>query len=169
MHRCRDGGNAIVEFVWLAVLLLVPLTYVVLAVFRVQATAFGASTAARAAARAYVAAPSGTSSDERLARALSAAALALRDHPTLNATLEDDALVFHDAIDVGLAVDAPEGLIVPVLRGVDSLGLREVAQRAAEAAERKREQAEQSHAAARGALEAAQAALESLDRQSPGA
>src|SRR5581483_4487183 len=67
-----------------------------------------------------------------------AAALALREHPALNATLEDDALLLHDAIDVGLAVDAPEGLIVPVLRGVDRLGLREVAQRAAEAAERAR-------------------------------
>jgi pyruvate dehydrogenase E2 component (dihydrolipoamide acetyltransferase) len=70
--------------------------------------------------------------------AVRATALALREHPALNATLENDALLLHDAIDVGLAVDAPEGLIVPVLRGVDRLGLREVAQRAVEAAERAR-------------------------------
>ncbi len=67
-----------------------------------------------------------------------AAALALREHPTLNATLEDDALILHDRIDVGLAVDAPEGLIVPVLRGVDGLSLRELVGRAAAAAEQAR-------------------------------
>jgi pyruvate dehydrogenase E2 component (dihydrolipoamide acetyltransferase) len=69
---------------------------------------------------------------------LRAAALALREHPDLNATLEDDGLVFHEAIDIGLAVDAPEGLIVPVLRGVDRLSLREVARASADAAERAR-------------------------------
>ena len=82
-HRRRagrdDAGNAMVEFVWLAVLLLVPLTYVVVAVFRVQATAFGVSSAARAAARAYVAAPDGATQGERAARARAAAALALAD------------------------------------------------------------------------------------------
>lgn len=69
---------------------------------------------------------------------LRAAALALREHPDLNATLEDDGLVLHDAIDIGLAVDAPEGLIVPVLRGVDRLSLREVARASADLAERAR-------------------------------
>jgi pyruvate dehydrogenase E2 component (dihydrolipoamide acetyltransferase) len=67
-----------------------------------------------------------------------AAALALREHPALNATLENDALVQHATIDIGLAVDAPEGLIVPVLRGADQLGLRELAQHAATAAEQAR-------------------------------
>jgi pyruvate dehydrogenase E2 component (dihydrolipoamide acetyltransferase) len=67
-----------------------------------------------------------------------AAALALREHPALNATLVDDALVAHATIDVGLAVDAPEGLIVPVLRGADGLGLRELAQRTAATAEQAR-------------------------------
>jgi pyruvate dehydrogenase E2 component (dihydrolipoamide acetyltransferase) len=67
-----------------------------------------------------------------------AAALALREHPALNATLEDDALIAHDTIDVGLAVDAPEGLIVPVLRGADRLSLRDLAQRAAAVAEQAR-------------------------------
>jgi pyruvate/2-oxoglutarate dehydrogenase complex dihydrolipoamide acyltransferase (E2) component len=67
-----------------------------------------------------------------------AAALALREHPALNATLEDDALVAHATIDVGLAVDAPEGLIVPVLRGADGLSLRDLARQAATAAEQAR-------------------------------
>ncbi len=67
-----------------------------------------------------------------------AAALALREHPELNATLEDDALVLHEAIDVGLAVDTAEGLMVPVLRGVDRLSLRDLTRRTADAAERAR-------------------------------
>jgi pyruvate dehydrogenase E2 component (dihydrolipoamide acetyltransferase) len=67
-----------------------------------------------------------------------AAALALREHPALNATLEDDTLVLHAAVDVGLAVDAPEGLIVPVLRGADGLALRDLARQSAALAERAR-------------------------------
>lgn len=56
--RPRDErGNAIVEFCWLAILLLVPLVWIVLSVFRVQSGAFGVSAAARAAGRAYVLAP----------------------------------------------------------------------------------------------------------------
>jgi hypothetical protein len=48
-----DAGNAIVEFVYLAVLLMVPLVYVLLTVFRVQAAAFAVSSAAREAGRVY--------------------------------------------------------------------------------------------------------------------
>jgi Flp pilus assembly protein TadG len=50
----RDAGNAIVEFVYLAVLLMVPLVYVLLTVFRVQSAAFAVSSAAREAGRVYV-------------------------------------------------------------------------------------------------------------------
>lgn len=57
MSRSRrpagDAGNALVEFVYLAVLLLIPLVYLLLAVFRVQAAAFGVTEAARQAGRAY--------------------------------------------------------------------------------------------------------------------
>lgn len=53
-----DEGTAIVEFVWLSVLLLIPLVYVVLGVFEVQRTALAASTAARSAGRAFLTAPS---------------------------------------------------------------------------------------------------------------
>jgi hypothetical protein len=48
-----DAGNAIVEFVYLAVLLMVPLVYVLLTVFRVQSAAFAVSSAAREAGRVY--------------------------------------------------------------------------------------------------------------------
>lgn len=75
--RPRDeAGTAIVEFVWLAILLLVPLLYIVLAVFDTQRTAYAASAAARSATRAFV-----TSPDEATgyARAEAAARLAFGD------------------------------------------------------------------------------------------
>jgi hypothetical protein len=75
--RSRDEhGNAVVEFSWLALLLMVPLLYVVLTVFDVQRSAFGVSSAARAAGRAFTQAPSEAVATQR---ATTAAALALRD------------------------------------------------------------------------------------------
>lgn len=54
MRRPRgDAGNALVEFVYLSVLLMIPLVYLLLAVFRVQSAAFGVTEAARQAGRAY--------------------------------------------------------------------------------------------------------------------
>lgn len=55
MRGGRDqDGTAIVEFAWLALLLMVPLLYIVLAVFEAQGTAYAASAAARSAGRAFV-------------------------------------------------------------------------------------------------------------------
>ena len=58
MRPGRDeDGSAIVELVWLGILLLVPLLWIVLSVFEVQKGAFGVTAAARAAGRAYALAP----------------------------------------------------------------------------------------------------------------
>ena len=74
--RRDDCGNAIVEFVYLAILLMVPLVYVLLTVFQVQRAAFAASSAAREAGRVFA-----TSSDEAVAedRAATSARIVLRD------------------------------------------------------------------------------------------
>lgn len=74
--RRDDCGNAIVEFVYLAILLMVPLVYMLLTVFQVQRAAFAASSAAREAGRVFV-----TSTDEALAedRAKTSAGIVLRD------------------------------------------------------------------------------------------
>ena len=48
-----EHGSALVEVVWLGVLLLVPMLWIVLSVFEVQRGAFGVEAAARSAARAY--------------------------------------------------------------------------------------------------------------------
>jgi len=75
--RARDQrGTALVEAVWLVLLLLVPLVYVVVAVFDVQRASYAVSGAARAAARAYTLAPDEASAQDR---ARAAAAVALRD------------------------------------------------------------------------------------------
>ena len=47
------SGNAIVEFVYLAVLMMVPLVYILITVFRVQAASYAVSSAAREAGRVY--------------------------------------------------------------------------------------------------------------------
>ncbi|MFM6847654.1 MAG: pilus assembly protein [Terrabacter sp.] len=71
-----DGGRAIIEFIFLGILLLLPLTYLVLTAARIQAASFSASLAGREAGRAFVTA---RSDDEGLARARAAAALAFGD------------------------------------------------------------------------------------------
>jgi Flp pilus assembly protein TadG len=75
-RRYDERGTALVEAVWLVLLLLVPLVYLLLAVFDVQRASYGVSGAARAAARAYSLAPDEGSAP---ARARAAAAVALRD------------------------------------------------------------------------------------------
>jgi pyruvate dehydrogenase E2 component (dihydrolipoamide acetyltransferase) len=54
-----------------------------------------------------------------------AAARAIRDHPLVNSTFEDGMVVSHAAVDLGIAVARPAGLIVPVLRDADRLTVLE--------------------------------------------
>lgn len=77
MRRQRDDqGNALVEFTYLSVLLMIPLVYILLSVFTVQKAAFGATEAARQAGRAFARA---ASVDEATARGDAASSLALAD------------------------------------------------------------------------------------------
>lgn len=71
-----DTGTAVVEFVWLSILLLIPLAYVVIAGLSVQRAAFAETTAAREAARAYATAGSDADGERR---AEAAVALAMSD------------------------------------------------------------------------------------------
>ena len=74
--RTRDDGTAVIEFVWLAILLMIPLVYVVLTAVSIQRTAFAQTAAARDAARAYATAGSDADGERR---AEAAVALAMRD------------------------------------------------------------------------------------------
>jgi Flp pilus assembly protein TadG len=78
-RRREERGSAVVEFSWLAILLMVPLVYVMLAVFDVQRASYGATAATRAAGRAFIIVPAGLSEDDARARAFDAARLAMKD------------------------------------------------------------------------------------------
>lgn len=56
-----------------------------------------------------------------------AAALALRDHPMVNASWGDDAITQHGEIHIGIAVSTPEGLITPVVRNADQKSVQDIA------------------------------------------
>jgi 2-oxoglutarate dehydrogenase E2 component (dihydrolipoamide succinyltransferase) len=50
-----------------------------------------------------------------------ASVLALKDLPAVNARMEGDEIVYHDYVDISVAVSAPNGLVVPVVRDCDKL------------------------------------------------
>jgi Flp pilus assembly protein TadG len=76
-RRCLRGdeGNAIVEFVYLAILMMIPLTYLLLTVFRVQGASYAVSSATREAGRVFVTSNSGDAE----ARATLAASIVMAD------------------------------------------------------------------------------------------
>lgn len=65
-------------------------------------------------------------------------AIALIENPIMNATLTEEGIVFNEEINIGVAVAVSNGLIVPVIKGVDKLTLREIGERAFELVERTR-------------------------------
>jgi len=72
---------------------------------------------------------------------LKACAVALREHPKLKSSLADggETLVMKHYCHIGMAVDTPAGLVVPVLRDVDKKSIWELAAETAALAERARE------------------------------
>jgi pyruvate dehydrogenase E2 component (dihydrolipoamide acetyltransferase) len=58
---------------------------------------------------------------------LHAAAQVMTAQPDLNGTIEGDALVLYEGVDIGFAVDTPRGLVVPVIRRADTLSIGELA------------------------------------------
>jgi 2-oxoglutarate dehydrogenase E2 component (dihydrolipoamide succinyltransferase) len=55
-----------------------------------------------------------------------ACALAAKDIPSVNASIEGDEIVYHDYLDVSIAVSAPKGLVVPVVRNADRMSFAEI-------------------------------------------
>ena len=54
---------------------------------------------------------------------INAVAQSLREHPYLNATWRDEKIVLKNRIHIGVAVSAPSGLVVPVIRDADTLSV----------------------------------------------
>ncbi|HSV14740.1 MAG TPA: dihydrolipoamide acetyltransferase family protein, partial [Tepidisphaeraceae bacterium] len=69
-----------------------------------------------------------------------ATAAALRRHPALNAHFTGDAITRFGDVHLGIAVAIPDGLIVPVIKSADQMGLVELQQRTAELAKKAKAQ-----------------------------
>jgi len=55
-----------------------------------------------------------------------AACMALKDIPAVNGSIEGDEIVYRDYADISVAVSAPQGLVVPVIRNADKLSVAEI-------------------------------------------
>ncbi len=55
-----------------------------------------------------------------------AACMALKDIPSVNASIEGDEIVYHDYADISVAVSSPGGLVVPVIRDADQMSVAQV-------------------------------------------
>ena len=55
-----------------------------------------------------------------------AATMALKDIPSVNASIDGDDIVYHDYADVSVAVSSPGGLVVPVIRDADRMSVAQV-------------------------------------------
>jgi 2-oxoglutarate dehydrogenase E2 component (dihydrolipoamide succinyltransferase) len=73
-----------------------------------------------------------------LAFAVVATAKALRENPQMNTRVLDDSYVVLGDVNVGVAVDSPDGLVVPVVRRADELGVRGIVRAIDELAKRAR-------------------------------
>lgn len=55
-----------------------------------------------------------------------AVCIALKDWPAVNASIAGDEIHYHNYCDISIAVSAPKGLVVPVIRNAETLGLAEI-------------------------------------------
>ena len=69
---------------------------------------------------------------------IKAVSLSLKLHPTVNASIDTEKgeILYKEYVNIGLAVDTPRGLVVPVLRDCDELSIPQIAQAIAETAEK---------------------------------
>ena len=69
-----------------------------------------------------------------------AAVEAAKQYPVINSTISDDLkeITYHPTVNMGIAVDTPRGLIVPVIKNADDLNLGGIARKIADLADRTR-------------------------------
>ncbi|MBU6177218.1 MAG: 2-oxoglutarate dehydrogenase complex dihydrolipoyllysine-residue succinyltransferase [Bacteroidetes bacterium] len=63
-----------------------------------------------------------------------ACSVALREWPSVNASIDGDTILYHDYADISIAVSTPRGLTVPVMRNVESMSMADVEKKVAELA-----------------------------------
>ncbi len=70
-----------------------------------------------------------------------AVCLALKEFPGVNAMIDGDEIVYNDFCDISIAVSAPRGLVVPVVRNAENMGLHEIEAEIGRLAKKARENA----------------------------
>lgn len=68
-----------------------------------------------------------------------AVCFALQEFPAVNAYIDGEELVYHDFCDISIAVSAPKGLVVPVIRNAESLGMADIEKKVVELATKARD------------------------------
>lgn len=68
-----------------------------------------------------------------------ACCFALQDWPAVNAYLDGSDLIYHEYCDISIAVSTPRGLVVPVIRNAESLGMADIEKAVAELAKKARD------------------------------
>jgi len=68
-----------------------------------------------------------------------AVCFALQEWPAVNAYIDGDEIVYHDYCDISIAVSAPKGLVVPVIRNAESLSMAEIEKKVVELAGKAKE------------------------------
>lgn len=64
---------------------------------------------------------------------------ALQEWPAVNAYIDGDSIVYHQYCDISIAVSAPKGLVVPVIRNAESLSMAEIEKKVVELATKARD------------------------------
>jgi 2-oxoglutarate dehydrogenase E2 component (dihydrolipoamide succinyltransferase) len=64
---------------------------------------------------------------------------ALQEWPAVNAYIDGENIIYHDYCDISIAVSAPKGLVVPVIRNAESLGMAEIEKKVVELATKAKE------------------------------
>lgn len=68
-----------------------------------------------------------------------ACCFALQEWPAVNAMIDGENIIYHDFCDISIAVSAPKGLVVPVIRNAESLGMAEIEKKVVELATKARD------------------------------
>ena len=68
-----------------------------------------------------------------------ACAFALQEWPSVNAYIDAEEIIYHDFCDISIAVSAPKGLVVPVIRNAESLSMADIEKKVVELAGKARD------------------------------
>jgi len=68
-----------------------------------------------------------------------ACCFALQEWPSVNAKIDGEQIVYHEFCDISIAVSAPKGLVVPVIRNAESMSMAEIEKKVVELATKARE------------------------------